>query len=274
MKEGNCRERTGIAMVIYDYDTAASTEQGPGYCPVCGKYGIFLSYEPLNHPCKRNSFYCSICGSVARNRHVAYTILGEFRARADCSNLSEFAGQFDGNIWIGCVKEAVSKSLGPFSNVIRSEYIDGLSSGQTREGILCQDIQATTFDDNLFDLIITEDVLEHVPNPLAAFIEIKRILRPGGKHIFTIPVDWNCSISYARAVMQDDRITHLHPPEFHGDPFRPDGVLAYYTFGHDVIDRFCSLTGPTRLLAANGDRMMERGFQIFNNWVFVSDKVD
>jgi SAM-dependent methyltransferase len=254
-------------------DTQGCVEHSNGYCTLCGSYGTFLSHEPIDFPCKRNSFTCQICGSLARNRHVAHTILMEFRHLSRCSSLSEFAASFDGNIWIGCVKEAISRSLGFYPNVIRSEFIDGMDSGQAREdGVMCQDIQATSFPDNYFDLIISEEVLEHVPYPGLAFQEIRRILKPGGKHIFTIPIDWSAPKSYARASLVDGQLVHHHPPEIHGDPFRTDGVLAFYTFGHDVIDTLCSLTGPTKLLSAHEDKMMERVFSIYNNWVFVSEK--
>lgn len=253
--------------------SSVSVEQGQGYCTLCGNYGVFLSYEPIDFPCKRNSFICQSCGSLARNRHVAHTILAEFQDRVNCESLSRFASLFDGDIWIGCIKEAVSRALGLSSNVTRSEFIDGMSSGEIREdGVMCQDVQRTSFDDERFDVIITEDVLEHVADPDRAFHEIGRILRPGGKHIFTIPIDWGSAISYRRASVVDGNLIHHHQPEIHGDPFRKDGVLAFYTFGVDVVERFCALTGPTRMLAAHGDQMMVKGFQIHNSWVFVSEK--
>lgn len=41
--------------------------------------------------------------------------------------------------------------------------------------------------DATFDAVIASDVLEHVPDDLAAMQEIKRILRPGGVAVLTIP---------------------------------------------------------------------------------------
>ncbi len=259
-------------MIITNLAIEGSVEQGFGYCTVCGEHQLFHSYEPIDFPCKRNGFGCGNCGAVARNRHVAHTIINEFRGRVDCSSLSEFSAKFDGNVWIGCVKEAVSRGLGSNPNVTRSEYLDGVPAGEWRDGVLCQDIQATTFADAQFDLVISEDVLEHVPNPAQAFQEIGRILRPGGRHIFTIPIDWGCTHSYARAIVVNGVTHHIHPPEIHGDPFRPGGVLAYYTYGLDALEKYCSLTGPTRMLSAHGDRLLEKAFQIHNSWVFVSEK--
>lgn len=254
--------------------THGSAEQGLGYCPVCGSYSIFLSFEAIDFPCKRNGFTCAECGSVGRNRHIAHAILTEYQDRVrGCDSLIGFAENLRENIWIGCLKESVSRSLGASSYVVRSEFIDGMSSGEVRsDGALCQDIQATSFPENYFQIVISEDVLEHVPDPSKAFCEIRRILKPGGKHIFTIPIDWSARESYARAGFEDGRLVHYHAPEIHGDPFRPDGVLAFWTFGTDVIERFCSLTGPTKLLSAHGDMMMVKGFQIHNSWVFVSQK--
>jgi SAM-dependent methyltransferase len=42
-------------------------------------------------------------------------------------------------------------------------------------------------DDSQFDIIIACDVLEHVPDDLAAMRELHRILKPGGTAILTVP---------------------------------------------------------------------------------------
>ena len=39
-----------------------------------------------------------------------------------------------------------------------------------------------------FDLVLTSETLEHVPDLAAASREIRRVLVPGGRHIFTIPL--------------------------------------------------------------------------------------
>ena len=239
---------------------------------MCGTVGPFFSREPLDYPCKRNGFSCQKCGSIGRNRHVALLILEEFQDRINCASLQEFGNKFEGNMWIGCVKEAVSRALPDKPNIFKSEYIDGLTSGEVRDGVTCQNIESTNFPDNFLDLIISEDVLEHVPNPVAAFLEIRRILKPGGKHIFTIPVDWMLENSQQRAIIKDGQVQHILEPEIHGDPFRPEGILAFYTFGQDVVERFCSLSGSTIIHQANGHKLLEQAFSIHNNWVFVSTK--
>lgn len=48
-------------------------------------------------------------------------------------------------------------------------------------------INETKFDDNFFDAVFSTEVLEHVPDDLGALNEVKRILKPNGKYVFTVP---------------------------------------------------------------------------------------
>ena len=53
-----------------------------------------------------------------------------------------------------------------------------------------QDVQALNFENNLFDIIFINHVLEHVPNDNEAIKEIFRILKNDGYVIITIPGNW------------------------------------------------------------------------------------
>ncbi|NET36072.1 MAG: class I SAM-dependent methyltransferase [Cyanothece sp. SIO1E1] len=50
-----------------------------------------------------------------------------------------------------------------------------------------QDIQQTTFPDQHFDIIISFETIEHVPNPRKAIRELHRILKPNGTLLLTTP---------------------------------------------------------------------------------------
>jgi SAM-dependent methyltransferase len=100
---------------------------------------------------------------------------------------------------------------------------------------VCQDITALTYDDESFDLIVSSDVLEHVPDIEAAFRETARVLRPGGAHLFTVPTRTS---TVRRAQIIDGEIVHLLPPEFHDDPLDPTGILAFWDFGLDLPFKF------------------------------------
>jgi SAM-dependent methyltransferase len=49
------------------------------------------------------------------------------------------------------------------------------------------DLTAAPFATDSFDLVICSHVLEHVPDDAAAFREIARILRPGGRALLLVP---------------------------------------------------------------------------------------
>lgn len=43
------------------------------------------------------------------------------------------------------------------------------------------------FENESFDVVISTEVLEHVPDPDAYLAEVKRVLKPGGMFFFTVP---------------------------------------------------------------------------------------
>lgn len=93
---------------------------------------------------------------------------GELRYKRHCSHLQYVAqdfGQYDGS------------------------GDTGLQTGswdQTKLDIV-SDITAIPEPDNSFDAILCVEVFEHIPDPLSALKEFKRLLKPGGYLIITAP---------------------------------------------------------------------------------------
>jgi SAM-dependent methyltransferase len=114
----------------------------------------------------------------------------------------------------------------------RSFYRAGIAPGTVRsDGAVCQDITRLTFGDGSLDLIVSSDVLEHVPDAQAAFTESMRVLRPGGAHLFTVPPR---PATRQRAFLREGAIVHRLPPEYHWDPLDPAGVLVFWDYGPDM----------------------------------------
>ncbi|RIV67451.1 class I SAM-dependent methyltransferase [Flagellimonas aequoris] len=64
------------------------------------------------------------------------------------------------------------------------------------------DICNLPFDDNSFDVILCNHVLEHIPNDTKAMQELHRVMKPGGWGIFQIPQDLKREKTF-----EDDSIT-------------------------------------------------------------------
>lgn len=64
------------------------------------------------------------------------------------------------------------------------------------------DICNLPFEDNSYDIILCNHVLEHIPDDTKAMQELYRVLKPGGMGIFQIPQDLNRDKTF-----EDDSIT-------------------------------------------------------------------
>ena len=124
-----------------------------------------------------------------------------------------------------------------FQHVTLSEFFDDLPRGAFRGGVQCQDVERLTFADCAFDLVTSTEVFEHVADDERAFAEVRRVLRPGGHLVFTVPLA-DVPRTVERAVRTNGDIVHLLPPEYHHDRLRGrERVLAFRTYGFDIVER-------------------------------------
>jgi SAM-dependent methyltransferase len=120
----------------------------------------------------------------------------------------------------------------------RSFYETGKTGGFARaDGAACEDVTALTFENESLDLIVSSDVLEHVPFLDKAFSETARVLRPGGAHLFTVPPR---AKTKRRSEVVEGRVEHIETPEYHRDPLFANGILAFWDVGPDLPAMFGS----------------------------------
>lgn len=140
-------------------------------------------------------------------------------------------------------------SRGPFFEFLKknvqlltySEYLDGVSPGSCRNGVQCQDVQNLTLDDSVFEVVTCTEVFEHVPDDLAGFSEIFRVLRGGGVFIFTVPLS-TVNNTIERVSVNDNELVYLLKPTYHDDSIRGAGkVLVYRDYGLDIQYRLKSV---------------------------------
>ena len=122
-------------------------------------------------------------------------------------------------------------------NIIGSEYLGHeYEGGTTINGIRHEDVENLSFADAQFDFIVSNDVFEHVPDPLLAFKECVRVLRPGGIMLATIPFHSGTDVSVTRAKLENGVFTYMLPQMFHGNPVSAEGSLVFTDFGWDVLN--------------------------------------
>ncbi len=104
-------------------------------------------------------------------------------------------------------------------------------------GIRNESLTSLSFHDGEFEFVLSFDCFEHIPDYKKAFSECARILQPEGAMLFTVPFVSGSEKNIVRARLNDAGETeHLLPPEYHGDPVNPEGCLAYYHFGWEMLN--------------------------------------
>jgi SAM-dependent methyltransferase len=203
-----------------------------GYtCTCCGSgvgFGEFGSNP-------REAGPCLSCGASNRNRQMAHIVRKEF-------GLGESAPlRLPDEVVVYNTEStgAVHAQLKNSGQYIFSEYFGHeFKGGELVNGVRHEDLQNLSFQDQTLDLVLSSDVMEHMPDPYRAHSEIFRALKPGGKHIFTVPYDPGSPTDDCRAVLQGDEVRLLKPALYHGDPVRPDeGVLVWFIFGREMSQK-------------------------------------
>ena len=182
---------------------------------------------------------CLWCKSISRKRHVAKVLLETLapKARSIRHAIPDLA---QSTIYSTVSNDVFHRLLGPNNpNFVCSEYFPGAGVGEQRGGVPHQNLEGLTFENQAFDVVVSEDVFEHVRHPDRAFREVWRVLKPGGSHIFTIPFSFDRR-TVLRVDTATDKDVHLLPAQFHGDSLR-DGVLVYTDFGYDMFDHWSAL---------------------------------
>jgi len=109
-----------------------------------------------------------------------------------------------------------------------------------------QNLERLTFPDASFDVVMTSDVMEHVRLDHLAHREIRRVLRPGGVYIFTVPHSRAMHETLKRVVIHDpadpSKDEYVLEKEYHGDANDEDNAaLSYRVYGTELDETLQSL---------------------------------
>jgi hypothetical protein len=170
----------------------------------------------------------------ARKRGLLLVLQTELRARgwAERRNLRILAPE--------ALSRAARILRGQFPYFMGTEYLPTAAEQARYFPVQHMDLQATGLPDACFDVFFSGDVMEHVPDPEAAWAEIRRVVKPGGLIVSSFPFDPNRETTLVRARLDaEGRLEHLTEPEYHGNPVDPSGgSLVFALPGWDLLARF------------------------------------
>jgi SAM-dependent methyltransferase len=192
-----------------------------GYCPICRSATTFRA----EYDWFRDHLLCESCGSIPRERALMVVI---DRLAPNWRDMKIHESSPGGR----GVSHVLRRDCRRY---VPSQFFPDASAGSVRKGVRCENLEHQTFEDEAFDLVITQDVMEHVFHPDKAYREIARTLKPGGFHIHTTPIYKDLQKSERRAeLLPLGNINYLFEAEYHGSPVGDGRSLVTWHYGHDL----------------------------------------
>jgi len=187
---------------------------------------------------RKESCECGICGAKLRARRIALTLLDLYPTGIPAESVAAWVrwpevqtlriaefNRIDG------LHEALTQHPAFNFSDFRQDVPRGIYVNGTRNEDLC----SLTYPDSSFDLVLTSETLEHVPDLALALAEIRRVLVAGGRHLFTVPLLPGVERTFARSTVDADGIVrHVAPPICH--PGGDVGYPVFTEFGADLPD--------------------------------------
>jgi SAM-dependent methyltransferase len=168
-----------------------------GECPICERGTVFVKGGHW----LRDHYYCVRCFSIPRFRAVIRVLDARFPTWRELDiHESSPKGPSSAKIAREC------------KHYVATHFFLDADPGTLKDGYRCEDLEHQTFEDKSFDMVVTQDVFEHVLQPPEAFAEVARTLRPGGAHVFTVPwYYWKPTL--VRAHRERESVVHDCEPD-------------------------------------------------------------
>jgi SAM-dependent methyltransferase len=208
---------------------ATYPQERPGFCPVCDQPTTFIAYQEWF----RGHLVCARCGSVPRERAVALAI--GTTAPAWRSLRIHESSRAD---------RATSKKLATeYRAYTATQFSPGHPFGTFVDGVRNENLEQQTFDDDTCDLVLAQDVMEHVFHPDRVCREVARTLGANGHYIFSVPTYKEQVHTRQLAFETAASVEIVGEPMYHGNPADPDGSLVTYQYGYDLAENIHRWSG-------------------------------
>ena len=209
--------------------------QSRGFDPVCSNEDIFVSH----HAWFRDNLKSQTCNTQPRERALAFVLANLLPQFVNASKVHESSPNNFG------LSKKLELMFGK-DNYISSQFSVSKTCGEPANDIgdISLDLENQHCVGNgTFDMVITQDVFEHIYEPDKAFKEIERTLKPGGFHIFTVPLTAKQFGTFQAAQRVGEDVILYAEPEIHGNPMGMGGSLLTYQWGYDIVQRIESASG-------------------------------
>ncbi|MCX7383570.1 MAG: class I SAM-dependent methyltransferase [Alphaproteobacteria bacterium] len=212
-----------------------------GTCPLCGQATEFIARRATPLPEQwypnwfRDGLRCAKCDSLPRERALFTVVERLYPNWRDLAIHESSPGD----------RGASLRFRQECRGYVETQYDPELGFGKTDAAgrYRSENLEAQTFPGQSFDLVITQDVFEHLFEPDKAIREIARTLRPGGAYIMTVPIANEARPSSRRAARTSQGVKMLAEAQYHGNPVSAQGSLVTIDWGFDIVDYLAAHSG-------------------------------
>lgn len=252
--------------------TSLNSEPVVGYCVCCDKHvQMSLNFRHANirvdgsiNIAWSEQFKCEFCGLNSRLRAVLNFLLS-------------VENKHEKRVWLLEHKTEFADALEKiYPRLTKSEFLGTeRSSGEyfkfeNELPIMHQDILHPSFEPESFDLIVHNEVLEHVADYQRAISECSRLLVTGGQMVFTTPFFFRVEKTVQRTAIVDSEVKYLLPAVYHGNPISNKGSLVFFDFGWDILEAIEGAGLSPKLKMYYDPLYGHKGYGMF---IFVSEKI-
>lgn len=156
-------------------------------CFVCEKK--FRKFAPYGYGTPRENVLCPNCFSLERHRLIWYYLNNHSNLLTEPNKLLHIAPE-----------QCFYKKFKALPNL---EYVTADLESPLAE--VKMDIQAMPFEDNTFDVVLCNHVLEHIPDDKLAMREILRVMKPGAWSILQVPMKPGAKTTFEDASITDPK---------------------------------------------------------------------
>lgn len=203
-----------------------------GKCAVCNSpqplivdYQYAVAENGRKKPNWRERLVCPNCLCNSRERFLIHKIFDSYRPGQKVLLYEQY-----GNVF-----QKVSREI---PDVCGFEYPGACCHARTVENELrCGNICHLDFPDEEFDLIAVNDTFVLAEDYKRAFSEAYRVLKTGGKLIFTVPFDANSVRTIRKAETTEQGLVFQEGEWFYGNPAVPEVPRpVFWLFGWDMLE--------------------------------------